>query len=347
MIQTQANSAQVFTDINGLQGIRNLGKADKNAALREVANQFESMFLNMMLGSMRDANKVFEEDSLFSSPEMDFYEKMYDDQMALSLAGQKGMGLADVIYRQLMSNYGDQAQQPKALDQSSMNDRRMSWSLPSAKVLQDAVDEVDSVLQASAADSGNSEDAVSAGEQGVANGAGDKGQQFATAESFVAALYPLAEKVGAEIGVDPKAIVAQAALETGWGKYVISDEQGRSSFNFFGIKADQRWSGEAVTVTTHEYRGGVALKEQAAFRSYASAEEGMRDYAAFLQSGSRYQQAIGQDLSAEHYGHALQKAGYATDPQYGVKIHRISESSTLNDALQTMQSALQGAGIDG
>ncbi|WP_430459833.1 flagellar assembly peptidoglycan hydrolase FlgJ [Thalassolituus sp. LLYu03] len=354
MIQTQVNSAQVYTDLNALQGIRSLGKDDKSAALMEVAKQFESMFLNMMLSSMRNANKVFEEDSMFSSPEMDFYENMYDNQMALSLSGQQGMGLSDVIYRQLMQNYGDEQGAKPELDFSKMSDRQLSYSRPSAAALSQAVADVNQVLsdlagqetQTSAA-GGTQADAAALTSASTASGEGNKGQQFATPAEFVAALYPLAQDVGASIGVDPKAIVAQAALETGWGKYMITDDQGRNSFNFFGIKADARWSGDSVTVATHEYRDGVAVREQAAFRSYASAEEGLRDYASFLSSASRYDEALGQNLKASEYGMALQKAGYATDPQYGAKIHRISESSTLNDALNTLQLKLQGTGSDG
>src|SRR5690554_3386128 len=105
MIQTQNNASNVYTDINALQGIRTLGKENKDAALMEVAKQFESLFLNMMLTSMRQANAVFKEDSLIDSQEMDFYEKMYDDQLGLTLSSGDGMGLAKVMYQQLKSNY--------------------------------------------------------------------------------------------------------------------------------------------------------------------------------------------------------------------------------------------------
>lgn len=354
MIQTQPQSAHIYTDLNAIQDIRTLGKDDKNAALMEVAKQFESMFLNMMMSSMRDANKVFEEDSMFNSPETDFYRKMYDDQMALSLSGQQGMGLSQVIYRQLMSNYGDNKNDAQQLDQGKLFDRRarspLSMASPSRVVALNAtMDAVDAELhqlrpQAQSAVTGSSDSAAAA-----ASGSGNKGQQFATPAEFVAALYPLAEKVGAELGVEPKAIVAQAALETGWGKYMISDDQGRNSFNFFGIKADSRWQGERVDVITHEYRDGLAVKERASFRSYSSMEEGVRDYANFLQGAERYQQAIGQNLGAGHYGYALQQAGYATDPQYGAKIQRISQSSTLNSALEQLRAdaALSGGRNDG
>jgi peptidoglycan hydrolase FlgJ len=368
-----------FTDLNSLQSIRQLGKADQSAALMQVARQFESMFLNMMLTSMRKANEVFSEDSLFNSPESSFYEGMLDNQMALGMAGQgdgassgKGMGLADIIHRQLMSQYGVKAatsddaelsaSAPDRIDQNKLYDRRVA-SLP----LRKAMAEVDEVLAhngkrgpvgAVIPDSGSGITAAalqdtSPGRAATVSGSvrgvslrseadrshtpgqvfsGGKGQQFASAEAFVAALYPHAEKVGAELGVDPRAIVAQAALETGWGKHMIEDSNGRNSFNFFGIKADQRWQGDSVTVTTHEVRNGVTLKEKAAFRAYDSLDEGLRDYASFLQS-SRYQDAIGQGLDADQYGFALQKAGYATDPRYGEKIRQIARGELLNQAL--------------
>ena len=107
MIQNQTNAASVFTDLNGLQSIRSLSKDDQDAAMQKVAQQFESMFISMMMKSMRDASDVFSEDSLFNSPETDFYQSMYDDQMALSLASGQGTGLAEVIHRQLMAQNGD------------------------------------------------------------------------------------------------------------------------------------------------------------------------------------------------------------------------------------------------
>ncbi|WP_221794710.1 glucosaminidase domain-containing protein [Oceanobacter mangrovi] len=367
---SQTRPQDVYTDLNSLQGIRQLGKQDKSAALMEVARQFESMFMNMMLTSMRQANAVFTEDSMFNSPEMDFYQGMYDNQMALQLSGDsaagsfnkasndgasstvansKGVGLADVIYRQLMSTYNGSGEVPE-LDQSKLFERRIAGSN-----LQQAIEKVDDVLQQqgqsasvnsvaqsttaaavqAAASTGtavgktaaNSTDEATA----VASGSGSKGQQFASPEEFVAALYPHAKAVAAELGVDARAIVAQAALETGWGQHMITDEQGRNSFNFFGIKADSRWQGDSVSVMTHEYHQGVRVNESAEFRSYASLEQGLRDYADFLSNSERYQQAIGQGLAADQYGHALQQAGYATDPDYGSKIERIARSAVVND----------------
>ena len=335
-----SDPGSIYTDVNSLQGINKLGRSDQSAALREVAEQFESMFLSMMLSSMRKANEVFEEDSMLNSPESDFYRNMYDSQMAVSLAGGSSTGLANVIYRQLMSSYGDDKDSAPELDFSKIEDRRIQSSAAFRK----AIDTVEKVINTPSADRAPTADS-STDDAKAASGKGNKGQQFASAEEFVATLYPLAEKVSAEIGVDAKAIVAQAALETGWGKHMITDEQGRNSFNFFGITADSRWPGESVTVTTHEYRGGSAMKENAAFRSYASIEDGLRDYADFLSNSARYEKAIGHDLGADQYGHVLQQAGYATDPQYGHKIQRISESTTLNDALQKLQQSFSAEAV--
>lgn len=330
MIQTQQQAASVYTDVHGLQSIRQLGKQDQDAALMEVAKQFESMFLNMMLSSMRDANQVFKEDSLFSSSESDFYQKMYDDQISLSLSTSQSTGLADVIYRQMLSNYGQSQDKPE-LQQGDLRRHHSS--------LDGVMQQVQQVIADLPAEETTGPQVTTP----VASGRGDKGQQFATAEAFVAALYPHARQVAQQLDIDPKAVIAQAALETGWGRFMITDQQGNNSFNFFGIKADQRWQGERVNIQTHEYRAGVRVNERADFRSYPSVAAGLQDYAEFLQSGDRYQQALGKGLAADQFGHALQRAGYATDPAYGEKIQRVSNSDTLNQALNSLLSAQPAA----
>ena len=145
---------------------------------------------------------------------------------------------------------------------------------------------------------------------------------------------PIAEKVAGELGVDPKVLLAQAALETGWGKHVI--QQGSdSSYNLFNIKADSRWQGEQVQVSTLEYRDGVAQREQAAFRSYGSYEESFNDYVSFLKNSPRYQNALQQAANPFAYVDALQQAGYATDPEYSNKISRIYSGELISQADNT------------
>jgi flagellar protein FlgJ len=122
------------------------------------------------------------------------------------------------------------------------------------------------------------------------------------------------------LGVDPRVLVAQSALETGWGRQVIRDQQGRSSYNLFGIKADARWDGAAVSVSTLEYRDNIARPETARFRKYDSVAGSFNDYVDFLRRNPRYENALANSSNSEAYLSALQSAGYATDPAYADKV---------------------------
>ena len=153
---------------------------------------------------------------------------------------------------------------------------------------------------------------------------------FESPEQFVQTIWPIAQKVGKEMGVEPKAIISQAALETGWGKYIIHESDGKNSHNLFGIKSDKRWDGAAANVSTLEYRNGVAKKEIAAFRSYDSYEHSLKDYAKFVKNSSRYENAVKQGSSIKGYAEGLQNGGYATDPNYAKKIQRIASGELLN-----------------
>ena len=136
------------------------------------------------------------------------------------------------------------------------------------------------------------------------------------------------------MGIDPAVLVAQSALETGWGKKVIQADQG-SSFNLFGIKADGRWDGKAATVSTVEFRDGLAVLEKASFRAYDSLSGSFNDYVDFLKSNPRYQQALDKVSDNKEFLAELQDAGYATDPKYAEKIlgilGRNNYSSVINE----------------
>ncbi|MBB2495875.1 flagellar assembly peptidoglycan hydrolase FlgJ [Aquipseudomonas ullengensis] len=147
---------------------------------------------------------------------------------------------------------------------------------------------------------------------------------FASAEDFVATMLPMAEEAAQKIGVDARYLVAQAALETGWGKSIIQQADGSSSHNLFGIKAQGGWEGESARVLTTEYNGGKAVKESAAFRTYDSFQQSFNDYVSFLQGNGRYQEALDSTANPDHFVRELQEAGYATDPQYARKIAQIA-----------------------
>lgn len=354
MINSQiAQPQDVYTDLNSLQSINAIGREDKGEALRKVAEQFESMFVKMMMKSMRDANKVFQEDSIMHSPQEDFYQQMYDDQLSVSLTGKQGMGLADVIYRQLNQEYGDVSNRENVQWQP-LDDRRKNFartidfneiekkntplnSLPNTLQEKSGI-----AIDTSFVNPKKSESKTPV----LESSAPEKIQKFESPEHFIQQLYPAAQKVAEEMGISPKAIVSQAALETGWGQFMIHSGEDannnngakENSFNFFGIKADSRWNGDKVTITTHEYRDGQRVTEKADFRSYPSIEAGLKDYSQFLQA-DRYEKAMAAGKNIEQYATELQQAGYATDPQYAQKITRIANSELMNETLNQSKLA--------
>jgi len=170
---------------------------------------------------------------------------------------------------------------------------------------------------------------------------------FKTPEEFVSSLMPLAENAASRIGVDPRMLIAQAALETGWGKFTLRSEQGGASHNLFNIKADQRWGGNSVNTSTLEYRDGVAVREQASFRMYDSYEQSFNDYVEFLQSSSRYQDALKTSNNPEAFIQALQDAGYATDPAYAKKITTIFNGGWVAGAeLASSEPSISSEALD-
>jgi flagellar protein FlgJ len=171
---------------------------------------------------------------------------------------------------------------------------------------------------------------------------------FGSKDEFIAAMLPMAEQAAEKIGVDPRYLVAQAALETGWGKSIIRQQDGSSSHNLFGIKATG-WQGASATVMTTEYVNGKATRERAGFRAYDSFEQSFNDYVRLLESNGRYQKAIrvaSTSGDSERFVNELQRAGYATDPQYARKINQIARKvqtyQTIADASTTSAMRTRG-----
>ena len=292
-------------DFAGLAALRKDSQAQDVTTLKAAARQFESLFTQMLMKSMRDANKSFGEDSLFSSSQGDFYQDMFDDQMAMQLSKGKGLGLADMLVQQL-----SQAGMVKPADATAAgatNSTASSGSMKARPV-------------ASADD-----------HQSLSNSKSD----------FVRAMWPHAQRASAQLGVDPHALVAQAALETGWGRSVPS-QNGGSSHNLFGIKAGASWSGATAAVPTLEFEEGVAVRKVERFRAYDSAADSFSDYAQLIGSNPRYENArrTGGDVAA--FASALQQGGYATDPNYAQKVVAIAaevRSLTAGTASEGLKTA--------
>lgn len=298
------NDASVYTDLSGLTRLRADARQNSPEALRAVAQQFEALFLQMMLKSMRDAGDVTGNE-LFGSDQEQLYRDMHDKQLALEMANGKGLGLADMLVRQL------QGAVERTLPADARDERQA-----------DAVPERQAFSAVKPAPAASTETATAAGSQ-------TDPVQFENPDDFVRHLWPHARRAADKLGVDPKALLAQAALETGWGRAVIRRPDGSSSHNLFNIKADARWDGGRVFKDTLEYRDGVAARERAAFRSYGSYAESFEDYVSFLQASPRYQRALEQAADPQAYVRELQKAGYATDPAYADKIHHIMGRDSL------------------
>lgn len=159
-----------------------------------------------------------------------------------------------------------------------------------------------------------------------------------TPEGFVASIWPHAQQAARELGVNPRALVAQAALETGWGRKLIQRDGGGSAHNLFGIKASG-WKGERATTGTHEYVNGVRHNQTASFRAYASPAESFADYVRLLKTNTRYQPALQAGGDVRGFAQGLQKAGYATDPSYAAKIAAIANGPTIDRAVAAIGDA--------
>lgn len=337
----------------------------------QVSRQLEGQFAQMLIKSMRDASFG---DSLFPG-ENQMFREMYDQQIAKAMTEGKGLGLSAVIARQL--GKADGAAQP-ALNPSiggtpvSGAQAAKAYSLVAgqsggdALPLEQATPALDliagrdtSSLHA-ALGSGSAEDWSLDDRWTLASADGDRpdpasgdnlthaaGQAAAanlgerTPEGFVARIWGHAQQAARELGVDPRALVAQAALETGWGRKGISRGNGSDANNLFGIKA-AGWSGERVNAGTHEYVDGVKRSERADFRAYGSAAESFSDYVRLLKNNPRYQQALQAGTNVRKFAQGLQRAGYATDPSYAAKIAAIAAGPTIDRAVAAVGDAATG-----
>ena len=306
-----ASVAQSYNDLNSLNSITALGKKDKSAAIDQVAKQFESFFVREMMKSMRAATNVFAKDNPLNSNEMEFRQDMLDQQLSVSLTEGRGMGLADILARQLKAQAGITPSQSNTTTGGNMAQelRRFSGDVQkSAQSLMDSASElIDDALEFV-------QPVTQKLEQAIAN----MPVNFNSKEEFVASVMPYAKAAAEKLGVDPKVLVAQSALETGWGKHMIA-----GSNNLFNIKAGKQWNGGAVGVDTLEYKDGVAKKERASFRAYESIAESFNDLVDLLSSKPRYQQALANADDPHQFVRELQDAGYATDPEYANKIIRV------------------------
>ncbi|MEY8197820.1 MAG: flagellar assembly peptidoglycan hydrolase FlgJ [Colwellia sp.] len=359
------DQARNALDLNGLNDIRQQSRTGdgeaKQEALQEAAQQFEAIFMKMLLSSMRKAQEVLESDSPFNSQSTKFYRDMHDQQMAVELSSNGSLGLTDLIVRQLGGDNGtfkpssvlrndgnltvsdgansidDKAskankdRQHNSLIEKMLADKNQikpdidipfAGNFPSVNSASNLSSNAVSHLSNKevSRDTDKRINTTNSQSQSVNISSLLSEQSFSEPKDFVSALLEPAQKVQQQLGVPFEVVIAQAALETGWGQKIIKGQNGESSNNLFNIKADSRWAGDKITKDTLEFEQGSMIKKSEPFRTYQSLTDSVDDYINFLSTSERYQDALQDPGNVEHFLQGLQKAGYATDPRYADKI---------------------------
>lgn len=294
MISQNDLSGKLALDAKGLSELRQSAKQNSPEALKAAAKQFEALFMNMMLKSMRQASP---QDGVFDSEQSRMYTSMLDQQLSQNLA-TRGVGLADVLTRQL-SSVVNQTLDSKAVPAVP---RAIPVDISAIKKMM--------------------------GER-QAKVTPDSSSQPAHVKDFKLRLTSHAEEASRLTGIPAKFMLGQAALETGWGRREIVAVDGTPSHNLFGIKAGGKWKGRVVEAATTEFVNGVAHKKMEKFRAYDSYADAFRDYGNLLRNNPRYENVMANAHDATSFAQGLQRAGYATDPKYAEKLtHIIKQSLT-------------------
>ena len=317
-MNTNPLEKQNFFDLGDLNALRQDAlksggdQQASNEALKKAAEHFESIFTQMLMKSMRQANEAMEDkNSPFNSSGVKFFQEMHDQQLSLELSKKGSLGLADLIVKQLSPNVD--GYKPSTV---LRNDAQLPMQKPSSESLPEFIRRQPEPVQKA--------------EKSVEQ------PNFDSPESFISSMWEHAKTAAQKIGLNPAVMIAQAALETGWGKHVIPKQDGGSSFNLFNIKVDRSWQGEHAKKMTLEFEQGLPVKKQANFRAYDSIKESINDYVDFLQSNPRYSKALNNVDKPEQYLDDLQKAGYATDPNYAQKIKNVLQRGEFKQMLTSL-----------
>ena len=304
MIQTNDISGRLALDGRSLDALRLQAKQHPEQALKGVAQQFEAVFLQMLLKSMRDATP---QDGPMESEQTRMYTSMLDQQMAQSLSA-RGIGLAEVMLRQLSHT-------------RAATDAAQAAPLAAGAMAPAAPPVAGAHVPAAAA---------IAVPQSIPGGVRPEGLR--QSQDFLMRMKDHAIEASNATGIPARFLLGQAALESGWGKHEIRAADGSQSFNLFGIKAGRNWKGATVDVMTTEYVDGAPQKLKQTFRAYGSYAEGFQDYAALMQGNRRYAAVLRQTDSAG-FAQGLQRAGYATDPRYADKLTSILNGARMRQTI--------------
>ena len=295
-------SARFALDVQGVDNLKLQARQSSPESLQAVARQFEAVFMNMLLKSMRETTS---QDGPFDSEQTRLYTSMLDQQLAQSMAS-RGIGLADVMVRQLTA--------AQAMVPPPASGEVQAYPLDPARA---------HPLEANATRGLPLEGAAAVASPAAPVAAPVAGAVPSHVGEFVQRMLPHAQSASAATGIPARFMIGQAALETGWGRQAIRGADGADSHNLFGIKAGSNWKGRTVDIVTTEYIGGRPVKLVDTFRAYDSYADAFRDYARLLLNNARYQNVIAQGANAAGFAQGLQQAGYATDPAYASKLQGV------------------------
>jgi flagellar protein FlgJ len=320
-------------DLKGLDQLRRRAANDDPKALAEVAVQFEALFIGMMLDSARNANGG---GGLFDSPQTQQYLELMDRQVALDLARRGGLGFGTMLLEQLAPREASGA----AVTSAAARNEAVAPRLPLPQPRSDAAaGEFPTGLPPSLEALGIGATTTA---RSAAQGVDSPPANSPSAEDFVAKLLPEASAAAAALGIEPRLLLAQAALETGWGGAVPQRPDGASAHNLFGIKAGDSWRGARISQWTIEHEGGVAERKREQFRGYASTAASFADYVDLIANTPRYANALASTKDPEAYARAVTAAGYATDPEYADKWLAIYRGDRLDGALRNLDGTPPG-----
>jgi flagellar protein FlgJ len=323
MLPAPAAAAPAATDLTGLEQLRQRAAHADPVALKEAAAQFDALFIGMMLKSARAASLG---KGIFDSEASNQYLELMDDQVALELARKGGLGFGKMLLEQI-SPRGAQTSSGLGADPSPYTSSSQTAASFAARL--------PALLRALS--SGDSVEAL--GDDGqTATVAAESAPAADSAEQFVRRYLPDATSAARSLGIDPRLLLAQAALETGWGAATPQHPDGSSANNLFGMKAGDGWGGARVAHWTMEHLGGVTARKREVFRAYDHAAQSFADYVDLIGGSPRYAKALEHSGDAEAYVRAVAEAGYATDPDYAVKWLSIYHGERLGDALHELNS---------
>lgn len=334
MIISPDISSKLAIDARSIDELQVLAKRNPDNALQKVAQQFEGLFMHMLLKSMREATP---KDGLFDSQQTQFFTQMYDQQLAQHIS-KRGIGIADMMVKQLSRSHSLGISIPNNADpvpSTIYSDKRLPvipgmhpndespqlWSTPKNSL------NISPINTANVANT-RMESIPFLRQPELTNN-----KLSNQVSNFIDKLLPHARIATQSTGIPSQFILAQAALESGWGKHEIRRMDNKPSYNLFGIKAGGNWKGEVIETVTTEYINGTPQRVVERFRAYNSYAEGFSDYAKLLSENPRYAKVV-RNTDAIAFANGLQQAGYATDPLYADKLIKIIN----NEAMQSRKS---------